>query len=148
MMNNIVKPITLIVEITCGSIILYSSFELFHIGSILFNMSGVIAQLLLLWICYSLRAICGIITSLAILITIDNISNENLDNGLDQANINLDINYESFTLILLNNLLLYDGSTIIDCSLIIGNQIDTLLSGFLIVFSLYFEVARHFMLIF
>ena len=111
-------------------------------------MSGVIAQLLLLWICYSLRAICGIITSLAILITIDNISNENLDTCLDQANINLDINYESFTLILLNNLLLYDGSTIIDCSLIIGNQIDTLLSGFLIVFSLYFEVARHFMLIF
>ena len=123
-------------------------------------MSGVIAQLLLLWICYSLRAIQTAsnnnlsssqfvkITSLAILITIDNISNENLDTCLDQANINLDINYESFTLILLNNLLLYDGSTIIDCSLIIGNQIDTLLSGFLIVFSLYFEVARHFMLIF
>ena len=148
MMNNIVKPITLIVEITCGSIILYSSFELFHIGSILFNMSGVIAQLLLLWICYSLRAICGIITSLAILITIDNISNENLDNGLDQANINLDINYESFTLILLNNLLLYDGSTIIDCSLIIGNQIDTLLSGFIVVFTFYYNVGRYVYFIF
>ena len=111
-------------------------------------MSGVIAQLLLLWICYSLRAICGIITSLAILITIDNISNENLDNGLDQANINLDINYESFTLILLNNLLLYDGSTIIDCSLIIGNQIDTLLSGFIVVFTFYYNVGRYVYFIF
>ena len=76
--------------------------------------------------------------NIAILITIDNTSNENLNP------YNVDINYESFSLVLLNNLLLYEGSTIIDCSLIIGNQIDTLLSGFLIVFSLYFEVVRHF----
>ena len=77
--------------------------------------------------------------NIAILITIDNTSNENLDSCLDES-----INYESFSLVLLNKLLLYEGSTIIDCSLIIGNQIDTLLSGFLIVFSLYFEVVRHF----
>jgi hypothetical protein len=76
-----------------------------------------------------------LITSLAILLSIDNIWNENLDTYLDQVNINLDVNYETFTLVLLNNLLLYEASTIIDCSLIIGNQIDTLLSGVLVVFS-------------
>jgi len=99
-------------------------------------MSSFIAQLVLSIICYEIRitneSFLGLITSLAILISIDNIYNENLDKCLDQANIYLDLNYETFSLLLLTNILLYEGSTIIDCSLIIGNQMDTLLSGFMV----------------
>ena len=107
-------------------------------------MSSVLASVLLLFLCYQIRGIGRHLINIAILITIDNTSNENLDSCLDESTYWLDINYESFSLVLLNNLLLYEGSTIIDCSLIIGNQIDTCISGFLIVFSLYFEVVRHF----
>ena len=35
-----------------------------------------------------------------------------------------------------------------DCSLIIGNQMDTLFSGLMVVFTLYYMVARHLYLIF
>ena len=58
------------------------------------------------------------------------------------------MNYSTFSLLLLTNILLYEGSTIIDCSLIIGNQINTCLSGLLVVFTLYYQVARHLYLIF
>ena len=115
-------------------------------------MSSFIAQLVLSIICYEIRitneSFLGLITSLAILISIDNIYNENLDKCLDQANIYLDLNYETFSLLLLTNILLYEGSTIIDCSLIIGNQMDTLFSGLMVVFTLYYMVARHLYLIF
>jgi hypothetical protein len=115
-------------------------------------MSSFIAQLVLSIICYEIRitneSFLGLITSLAILISIDNIYNENLDKCLDQANIYLDLNYETFSLLLLTNILLLEGSTIIDCSLIIGNQMDTLLSGFMVVFTLYYTVARYIVFIF
>ena len=119
-----------------------------------------IAQLVWIMICYESRANASVdtwsygvaanslITSLAILISIDNIYNENLDKCLDQANIYLDLNYETFSLLLLTNILLLEGSTIIDCSLIIGNQMDTLLSGLMVVFTLYYQIARHLYLIF
>ena len=114
-------------------------------------MSSFIAQLVLSIICYEIRitneSFLGLITSLAILISIDNIYNENLDKCLDQANIYLDLNYETFSLLVLTNILLYEGS-IFDCSLIIGNQINTLLSGLMVVFTLYYMVARHLYLIF
>ena len=58
------------------------------------------------------------------------------------------MNYESFSLLLLTNILLYEGSTIIDCSLIIANQINLFLSGLMIVFTLYYQVTRHLYLIF
>ena len=115
-------------------------------------MSSFIAQLVLSIICYEIRitneSFLGLITSLAILISIDNIYNENLDKCLDQANIYLDVNYETFSLLVLTNILLYEGSTMFDCSLIIGNQINTLLSGLMVVFTLYYMVARHLYLIF
>jgi hypothetical protein len=57
---------------------------------------------------------------------------------LDQVNLNLDTRFETFTLVLLNNILLVQANTCIDLSLVIGNLIDTLLSGFLVVFTLYF----------
>ena len=108
-------------------------------------MSSFIAQLVLSIICYEIR-----ITPMhyVVAISIDNIYNENLDKCLDQANIYLDLNYETFSLLLLTNILLYEGSTIIDCSLIIGNQMDTLLSGFMVVFTLYYTVARYIVFIF
>ena len=114
--------------------------------SILFviNMSSVIAQLVLTMICYEIRAI----DTLALLFSIDNIWSINLDRCLDQANIYLDVNYETFSLLVLTNILLYEGSTMFDCSLIIGNQINTCLSGLLVVFTLYYQVARHLYLIF
>ena len=115
-------------------------------------MSSFIAQLVLSIICYEIRitneSFLGLITSLAILISIDNIYNENLDKCLDQANIYLDVNYETFSLLVLTNILLYEGSTMFDCSLIIGNQINTCLSGLMVVFTLYYQVARHLYLIF
>ena len=104
------------------------------ISELVVNMSSVIAQAISIWISYEWNI--G-------LIYIDCISMENLDTCLDQGNIKLDLNYWVFTLVLINNLLLYEGSTIIDSSLIIGNQIDTFLCGFLVVFSLYFELGRH-----
>ena len=117
-----------------------------------------IAQLVWIMICYEIRANASVdtwsyaanslITSLAILFSLDNIWSINLDKCLDQANIYLDLNYETFSLLLLTNILLYEGSTIIDCSLIIGNQMDTLLSGFMVVFTLYYTVARYIVFIF
>ena len=86
-------------------------------------------------ICYEISNRFTLLNNLPILISIDTICNENLDRCLDEANIYLDVNYETFTLLLLNNILFYEGSTLIDCSLIIGNQMDTLLSGFIVVFS-------------
>ena len=106
-------------------------------------MSSVIAQLVLTMICYEIRAI----DTLALLFSIDNIWSINLDRCLDQVNNNHDMNYETFTLLLLTNILLYEGSTIIDCSLIIGNQMDTLFSGLMVVFTLLFMLARHLYLI-
>ena len=88
------------------------------------------------------------ITSLVILFSLDNILIINLDRCLDFLNIYLDMNYESFSLLLLTNILLYEGSTIIDCSLIIANQINLFLSGLMIVFTLYYQVTRHLYLIF
>ena len=119
-----------------------------------------IAGLVWIIICYEIRANASVdtwssgvaanslITSLAILFSLDNIFNINLDRCLDQANIYLDLNYEIFNLLLLTNILLYEGSTIFDSSLIIGNQINTCLSGLLVVFTLYYQVARHLYLIF
>ena len=130
------------------------SFSLFNV----INLSSVIAQLVWIMICYEIRANASVdtwsyaanslITSLAILFSLDNIWSINLDKCLDQANIYLDVNYETFSLLLLTNILLYEGSTIIDCSLIIGNQINTCLSGLMVVFTLYYQVARHLYLIF
>ena len=105
------------------------------------NMSSVIVQLVLTMICYEIR-------SKDKLFSIDNIWSINLDRCLDQANIYLDVNYETFSLLLLTNILLYEGSTMFDCSLIIGNQINTCLSGLMVVFTLYYQVARHLYLIF
>ena len=124
------------------------------------NMSSVIAGLVWIIICYEIRANASVdtwssgvaanslITSLAILFSLDNIWSINLDRCLDQANLILDLNYETFSLLVLTNILLYEGSTIFDCSLIIGNQINTCLSGLLVVFTLYYQVARHLYLIF
>ena len=113
----------------------------FAIASAIINMSSVIAQLVLTMICYEIR-------SSDKLFSIDNIWSINLDRCLDQVNIYHDMNYETFSLLLLTNILLYEGSTIIDCSLIIGNQMDTLLSGFMVVFTLYYTVARYIVFIF
>ena len=117
------------------------------IASAIINMSSVIAQLVLTMICYEIRANELNILN-ALLFSIDNIWSINLDRCLDQVNNNHDMNYETFTLLLLTNILLYEGSTIIDCSLIIGNQMDTLFSGLMVVFTLYYQVARHLYLIF
>ena len=134
----------------------WCSFSLFNV----INLSSVIAQLVWIMICYEIRANASVdtwssgvaanslITSLAILFSLDNIWSINLDRCLDQVNNNHDMNYETFTLLLLTNILLYEGSTIIDCSLIIGNQMDTLFSGLMVVFTLYYQVARHLYLIF
>jgi hypothetical protein len=127
---------------------------------IMVNLSSVIAQLVWSMICYEIRANASVdtwssgvaanslITSLAILFSIDNIWSINLDRCLDQANIYLDVNYETFSLLVLSNILLYEGSTMFDCSLIIGNQINTCLSGLMVVFTLYYQVERHLYLIF
>ena len=114
-------------------------------SSAIINMSSVIAQLVLTMICYEIRTHSFSMK----LFSIDNIWSINLDRCLDQIN-NLyhDMNYSTFSLLLLTNILLYEGSTIIDCSLIIGNQMDTLFSGLLVVFTLYYQVARHLSLIF
>ena len=111
-------------------------------------MSSVLAEVLLLFLCYQIRGNMRHMLNIAILITIDNTSNENLDSCLDESTYNVDINYESFSLVLLNNALLYEGSTIIDCSLTVGNQIDTLLSGFIVVFTFYYNVGRYVYFIF
>ena len=116
----------------------------FAIASAIINMSSVIAQLVLTMICYEIRTHSFSMK----LFSIDNIWSINLDRCLDQVNNNHDMNYETFTLLLLTNILLYEGSTIIDCSLIIGNQMDTLFSGLMVVFTLYYQVARHLYLIF
>lgn len=105
-------------------------------SSAIINMSSVIAQLVLTMICYEIRAASATIDTLALLFSIDNIWSINLDRCLDQVNNNHDMNYETFSLLLLTNILLYEGSTIIDCSLIIGNQMDTLFSGLMVVFTL------------
>jgi len=119
-----------------------------------------IANLVWIMICYEIRANASVdtsssgvaanslITSLAILFSLDNILTINLDTCIDQANIYLDLNYETFNLLILTNILFYEGSTMFDCSLIIGNQINTCLSGLLVVFTLYYQVARHLYLIF
>ena len=112
-----------------------------------FNLSSLITQLVWILICYEIRA-TNYESSLAILFSLDNIWSINLDRCLDQANIYLDVNYETFSLLVLTNILLYEGSTMFDCSLIIGNQINTLLSGLMVVFTLYYQVARHLYLIF
>lgn len=69
-----------------------------------------------------------------------------IDNNFYHAilNFTLDSKFETFTATVMSmNILLVQGSsTMIDLSLIIGNQIDTLLSGFLLTFTLYFYVAR------
>ena len=132
----------------------WCSFSLFNV----INLSSVIAQLVWIMICYEIRANASVdtwsyaanslITSLAILFSLDNIWSINLDKCLDQANIYLDVNYETFSLLVLTNILLYEGSTMFDCSLIIGNQINTCLSGLMVVFTLYYQVARHLYLIF
>ena len=141
-----------------SALLLNWNFNLFLLPFI--NMSSSIASLVWIMICYEVRANASIdtwysgvaanslITSLAILFSLDNIFNINLDRCLDQANIYLDLNYEIFNLLLLTNILLYEGSTIFDSSLIIGNQINTCLSGLLVVFTLYYQVARHLYLIF
>lgn len=118
------------------------------------NLSSVIAQLVWIMICYEIRANASVDTwsnlysSLIILFSLNNIWSINLDKCLDQANIYLDVNYETFSLLVLTNILLYEGSTMFDCSLIIGNQINTCLSGLMVVFTLYYQVARHLYLIF
>ena len=136
-----------------------NSWSLVFIFSIL-NMSSMIANLVWIMICYEIRANASVdtwssgvaanslITSLAILFSLDNILTINLDTCIDQANLYLDLNYETFNLLILTNILLYEGSTMFDCSLIIGNQINSCLSGLLVVFTLYYQVARHLYLIF
>ena len=111
------------------------------------NMSSLIAQLVWILICYEMKVNVWF-DSLAIIFLLDNIWSMNLDRWLDEVNIYLDLNYESFSLLLLTNILFYEGSTMFDCSLLIGNQINTLLSGLMVVFTLYYMVARHLYLIF
>ena len=122
------------------------------IWSTFINISSVITQLVWIMICYEIKINIKFnyyyITSLVILFSLDNILIINLDRCLDFLNIYLDMNYESFSLLLLTNILLYEGSTIIDCSLIIANQINLFLSGLMIVFTLYYQVTRHLYLIF
>ena len=121
---------------------------------------SLIAQLVWTMICYEIRANASVdtwssgvaanslITSLAILFSLDNIWSINLSRCLDHANIYLDCFNETFSLLVLTNILLYEGSTMFDCSFIIGNQINTCLSGLMVVFTLYYQVARHLYLIF
>ena len=144
---------------SCSLVFVNCNWLLVCLGVLPFiNMSSVMFELVWIMICYEIRANASVdtwsyaanslITSLAILFSLDNIWSINLDKCLDQANIYLDLNYETFSLLLLTNILLYEGSTIIDCSLIIGNQMDTLFSGLMVVFTLYYQVARHLYLIF
>ena len=74
-------------------------------SSAIINMSSVIAQLVLTMICYEIRATN--IKSLSILFSIDNIWSINLDRCLDQIN-NLyhDMNYSTFSLLYMTNILL------------------------------------------
>ena len=152
------KPTNSCYNINKFTIIQSNSIILSSLPPILFNvinLSSVIAQLVWIMICYEIRANASVdtwsnslITSLAILFSLNNIWSINLDKCLDQANIYLDVNYETFSLLVLTNILLYEGSTMFDCSLIIGNQINTCLSGLMVVFTLYYQVARHLYLIF
>ena len=75
-------------------------------------------ELVWIMICYEIRANASVdtwssgvaanslITSLAILFSLDNILSINLDKCIDQANIYLDLNYETFSLLILTNILL------------------------------------------
>jgi hypothetical protein len=74
-------------------------------------------ELVWIMICYEIRANASVdtltgvaanslITSLAILFSLDNILSINLDRCIDQANIYLDLNYETFSLLILTNILL------------------------------------------
>ena len=110
------------------------------------GIADVIAQLYYLQICYARTNATNIYTganrtvwnrtaSLVVLVSIDNLS---LRYFLCQhVFYTLDTNYETFTLTVLKNILLVQGISLVDLSLIIGNLIDTLLSGFLVVFTLY-----------
>ena len=124
-----------------SSIIFIQSYFLSLMFSLIINLSSLITQLVWILICYEIRA-TNYESSLAILFSLDNIWSINLDRCVDQVNIYLDLNYETFSLLVLTNILLYEGSTMFDCSLIIGNQINTLLSGFMIIFSLYYVIWR------
>ena len=146
---------------SCSLVFVNCNWLLVCLGVLPFiNMSSVMFELVWIMICYEIRANASVdtwssgvaanslITSLAILFSLDNILSINLDRCIDQANIYLDVNYETFSLLVLTNILLYEGSTMFDCSFIIGNQINTCLSGLLVVFTLYYQVARHLYLIF
>ncbi len=146
---------------SCSLVFVYCNWLLVFLGVLPFiNMSSVMFELVWIMICYEIRANASVdtwssgvaanslITSLAILFSLNNIWSINLDKCLDQANIYLDVNYETFSLLVLTNILLYEGSTMFDCSLIIGNQINTCLSGLLVVFTLYYTVARYIVFIF
>jgi len=109
------------------------------------GIADVIAQLYYLQICYARTNATNIYTganrtvwnrtaSLVVLVTIDNLSIYSLCQHVFYMP---DTNYETFTLTVLKNILLVQGISLVDLSLIIGNLIDTLLSGFLVVFTLY-----------
>ena len=79
------------------------------------------------------------ITWSTLLVSIDKISATFLElTCLDQVLVKLDVNYETFTLVLLNSIELVEGETTIDLCLIIGNFIDVFLLGIVSVFTLWF----------
>ena len=115
------KPTNSCYNINKFTIIQSNSIILSSLPPILFNvinLSSVIAQLVWIMICYEIRANASVdtwssgvaanslITSLAILFSLDNILSINLDRCIDQANIYLDLNYETFSLLILTNILL------------------------------------------
>ena len=93
------------------------SYFRWHIKNLIFVWFACFSSILwLIWfiiICYEIRAngwsINGMdknMTSLIIVFSLDNIWSMNLDTCLDQVNIYLELNYESFTLLLLTNIIL------------------------------------------
>ena len=91
------------------------SYFRWHIKNLIFVWFACFCSILwLIWfiiICYEIRAnrwsmIGKNMTSLIIVFSLDNIWSMNLDTCLDQVNIYVELNYESFTLLLLTNIIL------------------------------------------
>ena len=91
------------------------SYFRWHIKNLIFVWFACFSSILwLIWfiiICYEIRAngwsmIGKNMTSLIIVFSLDNIWSMNLDTCLDQVNIYVELNYESFTLLLLTNIIL------------------------------------------
>ena len=111
--SDIAAIATIISAIVVDPLLLKSSSIIFiqsYFLSLMFclwiiNLSSLITQLVWILICYEIRA-TNYESSLAILFSLDNILSINLDRCIDQANIYLDLNYETFSLLILTNILL------------------------------------------